>query len=203
MKNVQRGKSATRNEYSTKNVILKNSAKWKKCNKEKCNTKWVQHKKVQHYVNATWSNTRKGATWEGCNTQKSATWTWYDTKKVQPEKSAIWKSATRIKPNTKWVHHKKSDTWSECNTKQHEKRCNMKRVQEWNMQIKKVHKKSALELKWITGRPSDRYTLVMFKAIKFSNATIQWFRSYLSGQIFLVNIKSKLSNFENISCGIS
>ena len=80
---------------------------------------------------------------------------------------------------------------------QHEKSARVKYAN------KKVHKKSALELKWITGRPSDRYTLVMFKAIKFSNATIQWFRSYLSGQIFLVNIKSKLSNFENISCGIS
>ena len=38
------------------------------------------------------------------------------------------------------------------------------------------------------------------KAIKFSKGTLQWFRSYLSEQIFLVNIESKLSDFGKISC---
>ena len=131
-----------------KRVQHEKCAMRKKCNTEKCNTKWVQHKKVQHDVNATWSNTRKGATGEGCNTQKSATWTWYDTKKVQPEKSAIWKSATRIKPNTKWVHYKKKWDMMRVQHKatrekvQHEKSARVKYG-------KKVHKNSALE--WTNG----------------------------------------------------
>ena len=33
------------------------------------------------------------------------------------------------------------------------------------------------------------------KAIRFSKGTLQWFRSYLSERIFLVNIESKLSDF--------
>ena len=36
----------------------------------------------------------------------------------------------------------------------------------------------------------------MLKAIRFSKGTIQWFRSYLSERIFLVNIESKPSDFE-------
>ena len=37
--------------------------------------------------------------------------------------------------------------------------------------------------------------LQKLKAIKFSKETSQWFRSYLSERIFLVNIESRLSDF--------
>ena len=40
-----------------------------------------------------------------------------------------------------------------------------------------------------------------FEAIRFSKGTLQWFRSYLSERIFLVNIESKLSDFGKSSCG--
>ena len=40
------------------------------------------------------------------------------------------------------------------------------------------------------------------KVIRFSKGTLQWFRSYLSERIFLVNIESKLSDFGKISCGV-
>ena len=45
-------------------------------------------------------------------------------------------------------------------------------------------------------------TYVIMKAIRFSRGTLQWFRSYLSGRIFLVNIESKLSDFGNSSCRV-
>ena len=45
--------------------------------------------------------------------------------------------------------------------------------------------------------------LQKLKAIKFSESTIKWFKSYLSERIFLVNIKNKLSDFGEISCGIT
>ena len=44
--------------------------------------------------------------------------------------------------------------------------------------------------------------LQKLKAIRFSKGTLQWFRSYLSERIFLVNIKGKLSDFGKISCGV-
>ena len=40
------------------------------------------------------------------------------------------------------------------------------------------------------------------KAIRFSKETLQWFRSYLPDQIFLINLESKLSDFGKISCGV-
>ena len=43
--------------------------------------------------------------------------------------------------------------------------------------------------------------LQKLKAIKFSENTIKWFKLYLSGRIFLLNIENKLSNFGNISAG--
>ena len=39
------------------------------------------------------------------------------------------------------------------------------------------------------------------KAIRFSKETLQCFRSYLPDQIFLINLKSKFSDFGKISCG--
>ena len=45
--------------------------------------------------------------------------------------------------------------------------------------------------------------LQKLKAIKFSESTIKWFKSYLSERIFLVNIKNKLSDFGEISCGVT
>ena len=53
MKKVQHGKTATRNEYNTKKVLLQNSATLKKYNTEKCNTKSVQHKKLKVEETAT------------------------------------------------------------------------------------------------------------------------------------------------------
>ena len=44
--------------------------------------------------------------------------------------------------------------------------------------------------------------LQKLKAIRFSKGTLQWFRSYLSERIFLVNIESKLSDFGKISLGV-
>ena len=41
--------------------------------------------------------------------------------------------------------------------------------------------------------------LQQLKAIRSSKGTLQWFRSYLSEQIFLVNNDSKLSDFGKIS----
>ena len=40
------------------------------------------------------------------------------------------------------------------------------------------------------------------KAIRFSERTSRWFRSYLCERKFLVNIESKLSDFGKISCGL-
>ena len=49
---------------------------------------------------------------------------------------------------------------------------------------------------------TDREILFQkLKAIRFSKGTLQWFRSYLSERIFLVNIDSKLSDFGKISFG--
>ena len=44
--------------------------------------------------------------------------------------------------------------------------------------------------------------LQKLKAIKFSESTITWFKSYLSESIFLVNIENKLSDFGEISSGV-
>ena len=44
--------------------------------------------------------------------------------------------------------------------------------------------------------------LQKLKDIRFSKGTLQWFRSYLSERIFLVNIESKLSDFGKSSCGV-
>ena len=40
--------------------------------------------------------------------------------------------------------------------------------------------------------------LQKLKAIKFSESTIKWFKSYLSERIFLVNTENKLSDFGEI-----
>ena len=37
---------------------------------------------------------------------------------------------------------------------------------------------------------------------RFSEGTLQWFRSYFTGQIFLVNIESKLSDFGKKILGV-
>ena len=44
--------------------------------------------------------------------------------------------------------------------------------------------------------------LQKLKAIRLSKGTLQWFRSYLSERIFLVNIESQLSDFGKIYCGV-
>ena len=40
------------------------------------------------------------------------------------------------------------------------------------------------------------------KAIRFSEQSIQWFRSYLRDRIFLVIAENKLFNFRKIYCGV-
>ena len=40
------------------------------------------------------------------------------------------------------------------------------------------------------------------KAIRFSESTIKWFKSYLSERVFLINIENKLSDFGKISCRV-
>ena len=44
--------------------------------------------------------------------------------------------------------------------------------------------------------------LQKLKAIRFSEQSIQWFRSYLCDRIFLVETENKLSDFGKISCGV-
>ena len=44
--------------------------------------------------------------------------------------------------------------------------------------------------------------LQKLKTIRFSEGTLQWFRSYPSERIFLVNIESKLSDFGKTSYGV-
>ena len=51
--------------------------------------------------------------------------------------------------------------------------------------------------------PIDHEILLQkIKAIKFSESTIKWFKSYLFERIFLVNIEHKLSDFGEISSGV-
>ena len=46
----------------------------------------------------------------------------------------------------------------------------------------------------------DREILLQkMKTIRFSKGTLQWFRSYLSEQVFLANIEIKLTDFEKNS----
>ena len=40
------------------------------------------------------------------------------------------------------------------------------------------------------------------KAIRFSEQSIQWFRSYLCDRMFLVETENKLSHLGKISCGV-
>ena len=42
--------------------------------------------------------------------------------------------------------------------------------------------------------------LQKFEAIRFSESTIKWSKSYLPEKSFLVNIEDKLSDFRKISC---
>ena len=44
--------------------------------------------------------------------------------------------------------------------------------------------------------------LQKLKAIRFSESTINWFKSYLPERIFLVNVENKLSDFGKISYGV-
>ena len=44
--------------------------------------------------------------------------------------------------------------------------------------------------------------LQKLEAIKFSELSIQWVRSYICDRIFLVETENKLSDFGEISCGV-
>ena len=101
MKRVQHGKSATKNEHNTKKVLLKNSAKWKKSNTEKCNTKSARHKKVK---------LEKSVIWKKCNTkwvQHKEGGTWSECKMKQHEKRYNFRSVQHT------VQHVKSAFWKE------------------------------------------------------------------------------------------
>ena len=45
--------------------------------------------------------------------------------------------------------------------------------------------------------------LQKLKAVRFLESTIKWIKSYLSKDIFLVNIETKLSDFGEISCRVT
>ena len=50
---------------------------------------------------------------------------------------------------------------------------------------------------------NHKIMLQKLKAIRFSIGNyVEWFRSYLSERIFLVNIESKLSDLGKIFCGV-
>ena len=59
-----------------------------------------------------------------------------------------------------------------------------------------------IDLQKAFGTIDHEILLQKLKAIKFSESTIKWFKSYLSERIFLVNIDNKLSDFGKISCGV-
>ena len=59
-----------------------------------------------------------------------------------------------------------------------------------------------IDLKKAFDTRDHEILLQKLKAIKFSESTIKWFKSYLSERIFLVNIENKLSDFGEISCGV-
>ena len=49
----------------------------------------------------------------------------------------------------------------------------------------------------------DREILLQkMKTIRFSKRTLQWCRSYLSGQVFFANIETRLRDFEKKSYGV-
>ena len=50
---------------------------------------------------------------------------------------------------------------------------------------------------------NHKVLLQKLKAIRFSEQSLQWFRSYLCDQIFLVETENKLSHFGKISSGVS
>ena len=50
--------------------------------------------------------------------------------------------------------------------------------------------------------PIDHEILLQkLKAIIFSESIIEWFKSYVSERMFLINIENELSEFGKISCG--
>ena len=50
--------------------------------------------------------------------------------------------------------------------------------------------------------PIDHEILLQkLKAITFSESIIEWFKSYVSERMFLINIENELSEFGKISCG--
>ena len=57
-----------------------------------------------------------------------------------------------------------------------------------------------MDLQEAFGTIDHEILLQKFEAIRFSESTIKWSKSYLSEQIFLVNIEDKLSDFGKISC---
>ena len=59
-----------------------------------------------------------------------------------------------------------------------------------------------LVLRKAFGTINHEVLLQKLKAIKFSEQTIQWFRSYLWDLTFLVETANKLSDFGQISCGV-
>ena len=131
---VQHEMSATRKKCYSKNnakrPTQKNSIR-KVCNTKKCNLervryeksakrknynkKWVQDKKVQHEVSATWSKTKQGPTWKNHNMKKVQHFKRFNMKRVQDQKRATRKNCNPKRVQHKKLQHRKSVTWKECN----------------------------------------------------------------------------------------
>ena len=58
-----------------------------------------------------------------------------------------------------------------------------------------------VDIKKVFDTIHHKFLLLKLKAIRFSEQSIHWFRSYLCDRIFLVETENKLSDFGKISCG--
>ena len=59
-----------------------------------------------------------------------------------------------------------------------------------------------VDIKNVFDTIHHKFLLLKLKAIRFSEQSIHWFRSYLCNRIFLVKTENKLSDFEKITCGV-
>ena len=62
--------------------------------------------------------------------------------------------------------------------------------------------KILLDLQELFDTIDHEILLQKFEELRFSENTIELFKSYLSERVFIVNIENKLSDFEKISCRV-